>query len=224
MSKRVDVSGALQGELGEPSGSGPSEKIGSVIVIQEWFGVTDHIRSLVERFAAAGYRAIAPDLYHGKIAKDEKEAGQMMQALDFGKAVGEIGATAQFLKQQAGSNGKVAVVGFCMGGALAFAAAANVPGLAAVVPFYGIPDVDKLDVSKFTAPILAQFAAKDEWAKPEKARAVKEKADKLGKPMELHVYDAGHAFMRDSDPNKYDAPASKEAWARTFEFLKAQIA
>jgi len=224
MSKRVDVSskgGQLQGELAEPSGSG---KVGAVIVIQEWHGINDHIKSLVDRFANAGYLALAPDLYHGKVAKDDNEAGQMMNKLDFGKAVGEIGASAQFLKEQARSNGKVAVVGFCMGGALAFATAANVGGLAAIVPFYGVPDVDKLDASKFSAPILAHFASKDEWAKPEKAQTIKSSAEKAGKSMELHVYDAGHAFMRDSDPSKYNEAASKKAWERTFEFLKKHLA
>lgn len=226
MSKRIDFaskSGKVEGELAEPASGGQSGKVGGVVVIQEWFGINDHIKSLVERFAGAGYLALAPDLYHGKIAKNEGEAGQMMQALDFPKAIGEIGAAAHYLKEHPRSNGKIAIVGFCLGGALTFATGAHVPGLAALVPFYGVPDLDKLDVSKITAPVLAHFAKHDDWAKPEKAEAIKKKLDALGKPMELHVYDAGHAFMRDSDSSKYNEPSSKKAWERTFEFLKRHL-
>jgi carboxymethylenebutenolidase len=224
MSKHVEFTskgGKLAGEIAEPGGDG---KVGGVVLIQEWHGINDHIRSLVDRFAAAGYVTIAPDLYHGNVATNDDEAGKLMNALDFGKAVGEIGAAVQHVKEHPRSNGKVAVLGFCMGGALSFLAASNVPGLAAVVPFYGTPGIDKLDPAKMTAPILAHFAAKDDWAKPENAKAIKAKLDAAGKSMELHVYDAGHAFMRDCDPNKHDAPSAKKAWDRTLEFLKKHLA
>ena len=224
MSKRVEFTskgGTLHGELTEPSGSG---KVGGVVLIQEWHGVNPYIKSLVDRFAAAGFLTMAPDLYHGKIAKDDDEATKMMNALDFGKAVGEIGAAAHALKENPRSNGKVAVLGFCMGGALSLASACNIPGLAAVVAFYGTPEVDQLDLTKVTAPILAHFASQDEWAKPEKAHAIKGKLDALGKPMELYVYEAGHAFMRDTDPSKFNAEAAKKAWDRTIAFLNTHLA
>ncbi len=121
----------------------------------------------------------------------------------------------QWLKEQPRSNGKVAVVGFCLGGALTLAAAANVPGLACAVPFYGIPDLSKIDLGKISAPILAHFAGHDDWASPDKARQIQKDALAKGKSFELHVYpDAGHAFMRDSDPAKYHPASAKQAWER----------
>ena len=126
MTKRIQFNskaGSCEGETAEPSGSG---KVGSVVVIQEWHGINAEMRAKVERFASEGYLAIAPDLYHGKVATNDDEAGKLMNALDFGRAVGEIGAAAQWLKEQPRSNGKVAVLGFCLGGALTLATAANV--------------------------------------------------------------------------------------------------
>jgi carboxymethylenebutenolidase len=224
MTKRVQFSaktGACEGESAEPSGAG---KVGSVVVIQEWHGINAEMRAKVESFASEGYLAIAPDLYHGKVATNDDEAGKLMNALDFGRAVGEIGAAAQWLKEQPRSNGKVAVVGFCLGGALAFATAANVPGLAAVVPFYGVPDLSKIDFAKVTAPILAHFAEHDDWASAEKAREIEKDLKAKGKSIELHVYQgAGHAFMRATDPSKYHEASAKKAWERTLAFLKKHI-
>jgi carboxymethylenebutenolidase len=224
MTKRIQFNaktGPCEGETAEPSGGG---KVGGVVVIQEWHGINAEMRTKVERFAHEGYLAIAPDLYHGKVAANDDEAGKLMNAMDFGRAVGEIGAAAQWLKEQSRSNGKVAVVGFCLGGALSFAAAANVAGLAAVVPFYGLPDLSKLDLDKVTAPILAHFAETDDWANPDKARQLQKDLEAKGKSMELHVYaGAGHAFMRATDPTKYNEAAANKAWERTFAFLKEHL-
>ena len=149
----------------------------------------------------------------------------MMQALDFAKAVGEIGAAVAWAKEQPRSNGKVAVLGFCLGGALTIAAAAHIPGLACAVPFYGVPDLSKLDLGKVSAPILAHFAGHDDWASPDKARQIQKDLTAKGKSFELHVYpDAGHAFMRDTDSSKFHAPSAKQAWERTFAFLRTHLA
>lgn len=225
MSKHIEFTtktGRSGGEFGEPSGSG---NVGAIVVIQEWHGINTEMRGKVDRFAREGFLALAPDLYHGKIATNDAEAGQLMAALDFGRAVGEIGSAVQWLKEHARSNGKVAVLGFCLGGALTFAAAANVPGITCAVPFYGVPDLSKLDLGKITAPILAHFAARDDWASPDKARQIQKDLQARGQPMELHVYDgAGHAFMRDTDPSKYHEASANEAWGRTLAFLREQLA
>jgi carboxymethylenebutenolidase len=224
MSKHIEFkAGATTcgGELAEPSGSG---KTGAVVVVQEWHGINDEMRAKVDRFAREGFFALAPDLYHGKVTADDTEAGKLMAALDFGRAVGEIGAAAQWLRDQPRSNGKVAVVGFCLGGALTFAAAANVPGLACTVPFYGIPDLSKLDLNKVSAPILAHFGEHDDWASPQKARLLAADLKAKGKSIELHVYEgAGHAFMRDSDKTKYHEASAKKAWSRTIAFLHEHV-
>lgn len=210
----------VSGEVVEPSGTG---KAPSVVLIQEWWGINDHIRSLAERLAKEGFLVVAPDLYHGKVAKDATEAGTLMTALDTLQATREIAAAADFLKAHPRGNGKVGVIGFCMGGALSFAAACHVEGLSAVVPFYGTPPAEKVDYAKVTAPILAHFAKNDDWATVAKAEAIKTQLDALGKKMTLEVYDAGHAFVNDTRPEAYDEKSAKLAWQRSIDFLKKNV-
>lgn len=213
--------GDVSGQVAEPSGDG---KAPALVLLQEWWGINAHLQSIATRLAAEGFLVVTPDLYHGKIAKDATEAGQMMTALDTLQAMQEIGGAAAFAKEHPRGNGKVGVIGFCMGGALAFASACHVEGLSAVVPFYGIPPADKVDFSKVTAPVLAHFGKNDDWATVEKAEAIKKQLDALGKPMQLEVYDAGHAFVNDSRPEAYDEKSAKLAWQRSVEFLKKHLA
>lgn len=210
----------VSGELAEPSGTG---KVPAIVLIQEWWGVNDHIRSLADRMAKEGFLVVAPDLYHGKVTKDANEAGKLMSELDTLEAVKEIAGAVAFLKEHPRSNGKVGVMGFCMGGALSFASACHVEGLGAVVPFYGIPPAEKVDYAKVTAPILAHFAKHDEWATVAKAEAIKKQLDGRGHPMELHTYDAQHAFVNDTRPDVYDATNAKLAWDRTVAFFKKHL-
>jgi carboxymethylenebutenolidase len=224
MSKRVSFTaktGAAEGEIAEPSGAG---KHGGLVVLQEWHGINDEMKKKVESFAAEGFVAIAPDLYHGKVAKDDGEASKLMGQLDWGKAIAEIAGAVQLLKEHPHCNGKVGVIGFCLGGALAFASAASIPGLAAVVPFYGIPDTTKFDWSKVSAPVQAHFAGHDDWASPAKGRALAKEIESKGKSCELHVYEgAGHAFMRATDASKYHEASAKKAWERTLAFLHQHL-
>jgi carboxymethylenebutenolidase len=211
----------VTGVFAEPSGS---EKAGAVVVIQEWWGLNDHMKKWVDTLAAQGFLALAPDLYHGAITKDAGEAGKLMNALDTHRAVDEICGAVKALKEHPRCNGKIAVAGFCMGGALSFASACHVPGLAAVVPFYGVPPAEKVDYAKVTAPVLAHFAKRDDWAKPEKAEEIQKKLRAAGKSMELHVYDAQHAFMNDTRPEVHDAACAALAWDRTLAFLRKHLA
>jgi len=206
--------GEASGVLVTPDGTG---KPPGVVVIQEWWGLNDQIKSVAEHYAAAGFAALVPDLYHGQLAKTADEAGAMMKALDFGKAVQEIAGAAAFLRER--GSAKVAVTGYCMGGALSFAAAVNVRGLAAVVPFYGLPG--DLDWSKVDAPVQAHFATHDDWATVAGAEKIKA-AVKV--PMELHVYDAQHAFCNDRRPEVYNPDAAKQAWDRALAFLRSHTA
>ena len=213
--------GDVSGELAEPSGSA---KAPSVILIQEWWGINDHIKSLADRLAKEGFLVVAPDLYHGKIAKDAGEAATLMTELDTLAAMKDIAGAVSFLKEHARGNGKVGVIGFCMGGALSFASACHVEGLSAIVPFYGTPPAEKVDYKKVSAPILAHFAKNDEWATVAKAQAIKTELDGLGKYMQLEVYDAGHAFMNDTRPEAYDEKSAKLACQRSVDFLKKHLA
>jgi carboxymethylenebutenolidase len=212
--------GGLGGEMAEPEGSG---KAGGLVVVQEWHGLNPQMKAKVERFAAAGYLALAPDLYHGKVATNDEQAAEYMQALDWNAAVGEIGKAVAHLRAHPRCSGKVGILGFCMGGALSFAAGRYVSDLACLVPFYGVPQVPATELAKIPAPIQAHFAKKDDWAKPEAAEKIRDAVTGAGGTMDLFVYDAGHAFMRDGDPGHFDADASKTAWARTLEFLKEHL-
>lgn len=215
MSKRVSFSG-IEGELAEPSGDG---KAPALVLIQEWWGVNDHIRTLVDRFAKDGFVVVAPDLYHGRVTTDSGEAGKMMNELDTLQAVKEIGAAVAYLKEHPRSNGKVGVTGFCLGGALTLASACFVPGLSAAVSFYGIPPGDKVDYSKATLPVMMHIAKKDGWVTPEKAEEVKKQL----KDVELHLYDADHAFVNDTRPEVYDEKNAKLAWDRSVAFFKKHL-
>lgn len=208
------------GEISLPPGDGRS---GAVLVFHEWWGLNDHMRSILDRLAAEGFVALGLDLYDGKTTKDAGEAQKLMEGLDWGAAMDRAKGAVAFLAAHARSNAKVGALGFCMGGALTIAAASNIPELAAAVPFYGIPDLDAVKVESITAPMLAHFASRDEWAKPEKAKALQARMEAAGKSMQLEIYEADHAFVNDTRPEVYSDANAKLAWLRTTDFLKQQL-
>ena len=188
-----------------------------VVVIHEWWGLNDQMKSIADRWAKEGFIAVVPDLYDGKVVPIGKsdEANAAMSALDFGKAVGTLVAAVAALKANPRCNGKVSVTGYCMGGALSFATATQVSDLAAVVPFYGVPP--GADFSKIVSPVQAHFATKDDWATVAKAKEVQAL---VGSKMELHVYDAQHAFCNDQRPDVFDPSACAQAWSRAVQFVR----
>ncbi len=223
MTKRIDLDSKngehIQGELAEPAGT---DKAPAIIVIQEWWGVTDHIRSLVDRFAAAGFLALAPDLYRGKTTKDGSEAQKLLEGLDWKVAVDDVGGALELLKKHPRSNGKVGVTGFCMGGAVALASGAQLPELAAVVSFYGIPDAST-DFSGLQAPVLGHFAKRDQHIPPAAADGLEKRLKAAGKSVEIERYDADHAFVNDTRPEVYNPVEAKLAWDRTLAFFHKQL-
>lgn len=188
-----------------------------VVVIQEYWGINENIKNKVQRWADAGFVAIAPDLYHGKLAANAEEASKIMGQLDFGKAVGEIAGAVEYLRSRGCQ--KVAISGYCLGGALTFASAVNIRGLSCVVPYYGLPG--DLDWSKVDAPIQAHFCKEDTWATVAGAEKIKA-AVKV--PMELHVYEAQHAFCNEKRPEVHNPELAKLAWERTLAFVKSHTA
>jgi carboxymethylenebutenolidase len=212
----AEVSGAIALPPGE-------RKAPTLIVIQEWWGLNDHIRSLVDRFAAEGFVTLAPDLYHGKVTADPNTAGKLMQELDRDRALRDIEGAVRFLLAHERGNGKVGITGFCMGGAYSFAAAASIPEISAAVPFYGVPPADKTDYSKVKAPILAHFASRDQWATVASAEATKKQIEAHGQSMQLEVYEADHAFMNDTRPDVYHPENARLAWERTVAFLHRHL-
>jgi carboxymethylenebutenolidase len=211
---------AASGEMALPEGTG---KAPALVLVQEWWGINDHIRALVDRFAREGFLVLAPDLYHGVVATEGGEAARLMTALDGKQAMDDIAGAVAHLLAHPRASGKVGITGFCMGGAYAFAATSAIPEIGAAVPFYGVPPMERLDFAKMKAPILAHFATNDQWATVAKAEEIKKQIDAHHGAMRLEVYDAHHAFMRDTDPEAYGPEAAKLAWPRTLEFLHAHL-
>ena len=203
-----------------PSGRGPG-----VIVIQEWWGLVDHIKDLTDRFAREGFVALAPDLYHGERTKSPDQAGKLLMALNIAETAKDLRGTATYLRSLRELQPKrVAAVGFCMGGQLAlFGATAHPDVIDAAVDFYGIHPKVNPDVSKLSGPVLAHFGRRDKSVPEAAANALIERIEAAGKTVEAHFYDADHAFFNDTRPEVYDSKSAELAWQRTLEFLRSAL-
>ena len=223
MSERVTFASAAgdtaSGALSLPAGSGPAP---AVIVVHEWWGLTDQIERTVDRLAGEGFIALAVDVYRGVTTRDPAEAQRLMQALSGERSLADLTGAVAYLKAHPLCSGKVAITGFCMGGAYSFAAACFVRGLSAAVPFYGIPP--RPDWSKVDVPIQAHVASRDGWVKPAAVEAIRATLAARGQPMEVRVYEADHAFMNEQRPEVYAPEAARVAWDRAVAFLRQHTA
>lgn len=210
--------GEARGELALPAGAG---RVPALLLFHEWWGLNDHVRSLIGRLAGAGFATLALDLFDGRVTRDAGEAGQLMGGLDWSEAMDRARGAVDWLAAHERTTGRVGAVGFCMGGALTFAAAVNIPHLGAAVPFYGVPS--EQDWARIKAPVLAHFARRDDWAKPSAAEAIQAKLVAAGGSMELHVYEAEHAFVNDTRPEVHHPENAQLAWERTVAFLKDHL-
>ncbi|HEX6717125.1 MAG TPA: dienelactone hydrolase family protein [Pyrinomonadaceae bacterium] len=213
--------GNTGGYLATPKqGSGPG-----VIVIQEWWGLVDHIKDVCDRFADEGFVALAPDLYHGKSTKSPDEAGKLMMAMRIDEAERDLSAAVKYLlTQDSTTSEKVGVVGFCMGGALSLYTATKNPQVGASVVFYGGHPKVKPDLPNLHAPVLGLYGETDRSVTPESVRELERKVKDLGKQIEVKIYPgAGHAFFNDQHPEAYNAEAAADAWRRTVAFLREHL-
>jgi len=202
------------GYLATPK-AGPSAP--GFVVIQEWWGLNDQIKNTADRLAEAGYRALVPDLFRGKVTTAADEANHMMTSLNFPDAAGQdIRGAAQYLKQ---SSKTVAVGGFCMGGALTILAALRVPEMDAGACFYGIPPLAAAALKQISVPLILHFANTDDWCTPAKVNELEAALKESKSQFELYRYDAQHAFMNEARPQVFDAISAKTAWERTLKFL-----
>jgi carboxymethylenebutenolidase len=197
-----------------------------VLVIQEWWGLVPHIKEVVDRFAAAGFAALAPDLYHGQSTTEPDGAGKLMMAMNMAQAGKDMSGGIEYLKQQTGRD-HVGVVGFCMGGGLALVIATQRPdAVAAVAPFYGLipwPDAQP-DWSALSAKVRGQYAELDEYFTPELAAQLEQQLRDLGKDASLTVHPgAHHAFFNDHRPEVYNAEASAKAWDATIDLFRTAL-
>ncbi len=213
--------GSISGYEAVPQqGGGPG-----VVVIQEWWGLVDHIKDVCDRFAAAGFVALAPDLYHGKTTKSPDEAGKLMMALRIDEAEKELeGAVDYLLKHDGVTSKKIGVVGFCMGGALSLYTATKNPNIGASVVFYGGHPNVKPDLPNLRAPVLGLYAEKDGFVTPQLVRELESKLKALGKSIDVNIYPgADHAFFNDARPEVYNEKAAADAWQRTVDFLHKHL-
>jgi carboxymethylenebutenolidase len=200
------------------AGKGPG-----VIVIQEWWGLVGHIKNVADRFAAEGFAAVAPDLFHGKTADEPDEAGKLFMALNVAQAEKDLRGAIDALNQHS-STQKIGVVGFCMGGQLALFAATLNPSVGACVNFYGVHPHVKPDYAKLVGPVLGLFAEKDQFVTPQVARDVDAAIKKAGKSSEIHIYpNVDHAFFNDEREGIYDKAAADDAWRRTLAFFRQHL-
>ena len=211
--------GTTQGYLATPaSGKGPG-----VLVIQEWWGLVGHIKNVCDRFAAEGFSALAPDMYHGQTADEPDGAGKLFMALNIGQAEKDLRGAAQYLAQHS-STAKLGAVGFCMGGQLALFAGTVNPTVGAVVNFYGIHPNVKPDYTKLSGPVLGLFAEKDGFVNPQVAKDTDAAIKKAGKQSEINIYpNVDHGFFNDERPDVYNKAAADDAWRRTLAHFRQSL-
>jgi carboxymethylenebutenolidase len=193
-----------------------------VVVIQEWWGLQDQIKGICDRFALAGYDALAPDLYAGMVVPyhDKEAAGKEMGSLNFLDATDQTVRGAVLLLKKNG--GKVGLTGFCLGGAVTILGACRIPELSAAVCFYGIPPETVAKPADVKVPLQAHFANTDDWCTPAAVNAFEAALKAAGKTAEVFRYDAQHAFVNEQR-DVYDRAAAELAWDRTLKFWAAHL-
>ena len=202
------------------SGRGPG-----VIVIQEWWGLVDHIREVCDRLARAGFVALAPDLYRGVSTGDPDEAGRLMMDLQIDRAATDLDVAIETLRRQDGVEGsRVGAIGFCMGGQLALLAASRNQHIAACVDCYGVHPNVQIDATGVRGAVYGVFAENDDFIPLEAARGLEARLRDAGVRADFEIF-AGtqHAFLNDTRPDVYDAASATSAWSKILAFLQAEL-
>jgi carboxymethylenebutenolidase len=210
-----------QAYLSKPaSGKGPG-----VIVLQEWWGLVDHIIDVCDRLAAEGFVAMAPDMYDGQKTTSPDEAGKLMMALNIAEAGKKLSGAADYL-QSIGevTSQTVGVIGFCMGGQLALYAATISEHISATVCFYGVHSAVKPDYTKLRGPVLGIFAENDNSAPPIVVKALAAEIRRCGGTSDMHIYPGtSHAFFNNARPAVYNPEAAQDAWGKTVRFFLKNV-
>lgn len=211
--------GTAQGYLAEAR----DPKAPGVVVIQEWWGLQGQIKGVCDRLAEAGFTALAPDLYGGKVVPyhEAAAANAAMGSLDFKKQTDE--AVRGAVKHLAGRGAKVGLTGFCMGGAVTIIGAAHIPEISAAVCFYGLPPESVAAAKDVRVPLQCHFAAQDDWVTPAAAADFEKKLRAAGKQFEIHRYPGHHAFMNSDRQEVHDPAAATQAWDRCVSFFRKHL-
>jgi carboxymethylenebutenolidase len=193
----------------------------AVLLIQEWWGLNDHIKDIAGRYAAEGFTAIAPDLYRGKLASNSDEASRMMNALKIEDGIDTIRNTVDAALKNLNAT-HFGITGYCMGGTFALRAACELEGFSAAAPFYGdIPEENVL--KKLRTPTIFVSGTKDAWINPDKVAFLEDCAERYELPVHSAKYGADHAFFNDTRPEVYDKEAAEDAWALVVGFFKDKL-
>lgn len=201
------------------NGKGPG-----LIVIQEWWGLVPHIMDIADRFSEAGFTALAPDFYAGKTASEPDEAGSLMMALHIGETERILRLAIDTLNANPTvDEGKIGVIGFCMGGQLSLYAACANPQIRACVDFYGIHPNVQPALRDLSGPVLGIFAENDAYADQAQVNALSEELSLLEKPHEFLTFPGtNHAFFNDTG-KAYNKEAADDAWAKVIDFLNREL-
>ncbi len=188
-----------------------------LVLLHEWWGLTEDIKQTADQLAEKGYRVLCPDLYRGSVATTPKEAQALALRFRAQEAISqEITGAVQCLQ----GFGKVALLGFCMGGALTFSSSLVLPSLHAAICFYGLPHEDKLVVDALRVPFLGHFAQKDRWCSPHRVAVLAQRLEEAKADFEIYHYEAEHAFCNPSRTEVYHPEYAALAWERSFLFLQ----
>ena len=216
-------SSRVSGYLALPAGEGTHP---GVIVVHEWWGLTDWVKQQADSLARHGYLALAIDLYKGRVAHDEATAHQLVNGLDETEAINTLRAGADFLRSRSDVRAQsIGVIGWCMGGGYAIHLAAADPGIRAVVMYYGSPLTDPAEIRNLQGPVLGNFGAEDKGITPEQVHAFETALRKAGKHADFKIYPAaGHAFANVNNPwGGYREGPAKDAWKRTLAFFDREL-
>ncbi len=208
-----------------PQGKGPRP---AIIVIQEWWGLNDHVKDVARRYANEGYIVLAPDLYSrlgNKVTSDSTEAGKLMGILKQEDGLKDLHASLAYLRTVPEvDQSKIGVTGFCMGGSFALMLPCTTDAIKAAVPFYGqVPNPDA-PLQKLACPVLYIYGEEDGWITKADVQRLATALKKYNKPGEIKTYPgAQHAFFNDTRKDVYKVAEAKDAWGRALAFFKQHL-
>jgi carboxymethylenebutenolidase len=210
--------GSVSGYLATPEKPG---RYPALVVIHEWWGLTDWVKEQTQKLAAQGYVALAVDLYRGKVTSDPEEAHELMRGLPQDRAISDLRAGLVYLASRKDvDRDHIGSIGWCMGGGLSLQLAIREPRLAACVVNYGALPTDPNDIQQIIAPVLGNFGAEDRGITPDDVHAFEKTMQGMKRRIDVKIYDgAGHGFENSTNANAYRPQAAADAWTRTVAFL-----
>jgi carboxymethylenebutenolidase len=194
---------------------------GAVLLVHEWWGLNNQIQAMAAELAREGYVALAVDLYGGEVAATPEQAQALMEAVDPLVASDTLVAWIEWLYRDRRVNGRVATLGWCFGGGWALHAAIMSPVQATVI-YYGRVERPLEDLERLGGPVLGHFAERDPWINHSTVDPFVERMKEARKPVQVHWYDADHAFANPTGDH-YDSEDANQAWRRTLDFLRANL-